>query len=137
MNLRDVHLHRSRTLIDTPAPQSGNAPDAPRKSYCWLPVSELQAGMRVAKHVLRGMRHGGPSLLPAGSEITANTISQLFNKGVECVAVFRDELPDEAACQAHVEQYEARLHEIFGNSPSDDCRPLLEALLKEGPDAGL
>lgn len=124
-------------MTDKPAPQSESSPDGQHKGYCWLPVTELQAGMRVAKNVLRGMKHSGPILLSAGSEITANTISQLFNKGVESVAVFLEKKPDEAAYQAQVNQYEARLYEIFGRSPCDDCRPLLEALLKEGPDASL
>jgi hypothetical protein len=124
-------------LTDKPSPPSETPQLTHHKGYCWLPVSELQAGMRVAKNVVRGMNPGGPNLLPAGSEITANTISQLFNKGVECVAVFLEQLPDEAAYQAQVDTYEARLHEIFGPSPCDDCRPLLEALLKEGPDAGV
>jgi hypothetical protein len=124
-------------LTDKPVAQSESFPGAQRKSYCWLPVSELQAGMRVAKHVLRGINQGGPNLLAAGSEITANTIPQLFNKGVECVAVFLEKLPEEAAYQAQVDLFEARLHEVFGSSPRDDCRLLLEALMKEGPDAGL
>lgn len=122
-------------MTDKPIPQSENSTDGQHKGYCWLPVNELQAGMRVAKHVMRGMNHGGPNLLPAGSEITANTISQLFNKGVECVAVFLEKSPEAATYEAQVASYQARLHEIFGNSPCDACRPLLEALLKEGPDA--
>ena len=93
--------------------------------------------MRVAKHVGRGMNPSGPVLLHAGSEITANTILQLMNKGVESVAVFREGLPEAVAFTALVTQYEARLHEIFGNRPNEECQHLLDALLREGPDATL
>ena len=118
-------------------PHHKNSPDQPQKEYCWLPISELQAGMRVAKHVGRGMNPSGPVLLHAGSEITANTILQLMNKGVESVAVFREGIPEAVAFTALVTQYEARLHEIFGNSPNEECQHLLDALLREGPDATL
>lgn len=103
------------------------------RSYCWTPTMNLEPGMVIARPVF-----GGPGIqvtihLAVGSVLTANTIEQLVNKGVECIAVVQDARPDEAAYADIVSRYEARLHEIFGPEPDENCRPLLEALLADGP----
>jgi hypothetical protein len=74
-------------------------------------------------------------LLAAGSRITSSTIAQIINKGIESVAVQTSVRLSEEAYVASVAQYEARLHQIFGDSPDQDCTALFEALLAEGPDA--
>ena len=81
---------------------------------------------------------GGPGIqvtihLAIGSTITASTIAQLVNKGVECVAVLQDTQPDAAISASLVRQYESRLHQVFGPDPDENCRPLLDALLADGP----
>lgn len=105
----------------------------PVRDYCWIPTIELEPGMVIARPAF-----GGPGIrwtihLAVGSVITASTIDQLVNKGVECVAVLQTPPPDEAAYANMVRQYESRLHEIFGPDPDENCRPLLDALLADGP----
>jgi len=116
--------------------QTCNAPQAlrRRRSYCWLPVALLAPGMVLAKPLSRGMGRIATILLAAGSRITASTITQIINKGIESVAVLSNVRHDEEAYAAHLAQYEARLHQIFGDSPDQDCAVLLEALIAEGPD---
>jgi len=112
----------------------GSAASArPPRGYVWIPTMELEPGMVIARPVF-----GGPGMqvtihLSVGSAITASTIAQLVNKGVECVAVLQDPQPDAATCANSVCQYESRLHQIFGPDPDENCRPLLDALLADGP----
>jgi hypothetical protein len=94
---------------------------------------ELEPGMVIARPVF-----GGPGMqltihLAVGNAITAGTIAQLVNKGVECVAVLQNTRPDAATYAEIVCRYDSRLHEIFGPDPDENCRPLLEALLADGP----
>ena len=103
------------------------------RSYCWTPTMNLEPGMVIARPVF-----GGPGIqvtihLAVDSVLTASTIEQLVNKGVECVAVVQHSEPDDAAYADSVRLYEARLHEIFGPEPDENCRPLLDALLADGP----
>lgn len=104
------------------------------RSYCWIPVASLEPGMVLAKPLSGGVGRVATIFLAAGSRVTASIIAQIINKGVESVAVQRKARQNEDAYAAHVAEYEARLHEIFGDSPDDDCRALLDALLAEGPD---
>lgn len=89
--------------------------------------------MVIARPVVGGSGGRVTIRLAVGIEITANTISQLVNKDVDCVAVEQEVLTDETTHVAIVEQYELRLREIFGANPDEDCRPLLDALLEYGP----
>lgn len=103
------------------------------RGYHWIPTMDLEPGMVIARPVF-----GGPGIqvtihLAVGSAITASTIEQLVNKGVECVAVLQDTKPDTATYADSVRQHESRLHEIFGPDPDENCRPLLDALLADGP----
>ena len=104
----------------------------PPRGYCWMPTMALLPGMVIARPVFGGSGVNSVMQLAVGSEITANTIAQLVNKGVECVAV-NQAGPDAATHAAAVSQYEARLLEIFGPNPDQHCRPLLDALLTDGP----
>lgn len=67
--------------------------------------------------------------LAVGSTLTANTIAQMVVKAVECVAVF-DALPTEFSADGLVgARFDARLAEIFGPQPNEDCKNLMQALM--------
>jgi len=93
----------------------------------------LEPGMIVAKPVTGGIGQQITIHLPAGALITASTIAQLVNKGVECVAVERAQTINGEAGARLVSQYESRLDEIFGLDPDENCRSLWEALRKDIP----
>lgn len=116
--------------MDTDVP-----PSAPRSSrgYHWVPTLELEPGMVIARPVLGHSGVRATILLAEGSAITASTIAQLINKAVECVAVRQDSPSDQDSYARLLSQYEARLHEIFGPDPDENCRPLLEVLIADGP----
>lgn len=109
--------------------------DEPRvpQSYCWIPTVDLVPGEVVARPVYGRSGQQLSIHLAEGSPISASTIGQLINKGVECVAVVRVIPEGDEAYAASVARYEARLHEIFGSHPDENCAPLLAALLEEGP----
>lgn len=121
---------------DTPPPANDApllaAPPVPR-GYCWIPIADVAPGMVIARPVYGGAGHQVTLHLAVGSSITSNTIAQLINKGVECVAVQQDNPPDAATYAALVAQHEARLHAIFGPTPDAHCQPLLAALIADGP----
>lgn len=103
------------------------------RAYRWIPTMGLEPGMVLARPVFAGPGKRIILHLAEGSIVTANTIAQLMNKNVECVAVLRDSPLDEAAYEELVRQYEARLREIFGPTPSESCQALLDALIADGP----
>jgi len=118
--------------MQTEPPVAMGSPSAPR-DYCWLPTARLEPGMVIARPLFASSGMKATIHLAVGSTITAGTIDQIINKGVECVAVRQDSPPDAAAFATLVSRYEARLQEIFGPSPDENCRPLLDALLADGP----
>jgi hypothetical protein len=118
--------------LDTEIAEEATSARPPR-NYCWIPTTELAPGMVIARPVFGGQGRLVTIHLAVGSAITANTIGQLINKGIECIAVMQDAPPDAATHARIVELYEARLHEIFGPTPDENCQPLLEALLIDGP----
>ncbi len=122
----------STDLIGIDMPSSAPLLRSPRP-YCWLPAMELEPGMVIARPVFGGAGLQMTIHLAVGSTITASTIAQLINKGVECVAVLQDAPLDEAPFASRLGAYESRLHEIFGPAPDENCRSLLEALLADGP----
>jgi len=95
---------------------------------------ELEPGMVIARPVYGGSSMQAIIHLATGTTITANTIEQLINKRVECVAVVQDTKQDEKDLEKLVSEYKARLNEIFGPDPDENCRPLLEALLVDLPN---
>jgi hypothetical protein len=112
---------------------NSKAPTRSPRGYCWTPTMNLEPGMVIARPVF-----GGPGIrvtihLAVGSVLTASTIEQLIKKSVECVAVVQHSEPGDVAYADSVSGYEARLHEIFGPEPDENCRPLLDALLADGP----
>ena len=105
-------------------------------SYRWVPIMDVEAGMVTARPVIAGGEKQSAILIGVGSTVTASTIAQLINKGIECIAVEMDPAnsPSEADCIDQAQRYHARLDEIFGATPDEHCRPLLDALVKMGPD---
>ena len=103
------------------------------RGYCWMPIINVEVGQVLAKPLLSGTGMHASLHLAAGFQLTASTIAQLINKGIECVAVVQETPPDAEAYAAIVRQYESRLQEIFGPDPDPNCRALLDALLEDGP----
>ncbi|MBI5922932.1 MAG: hypothetical protein HY847_14965 [Betaproteobacteria bacterium] len=105
---------------------------APR-GYSWQATMDLEPGMIIARPVTGTTGSRVTMHLAIGSSITADTIAQLINKGVECVAVMDGtSLPPEIHAST-VTRYETRLREIFAPVPDSSCRPLFDALIKYGP----
>lgn len=111
------------------------AADSVPDCYCWIPTGNLVPGMVIARPVQGGHGNQVTLRIAVGTSVTSNTIAQLVNKGVECVAVCRDAPPDEAARAVALRRHEQRLAEIFGDQPNDACRSLRDALLACGPPA--
>lgn len=114
-----------------PTPPQGAMP-APR-GYSWRATMDLEPGMVIARPVVGTSGSRATMHLAIGSVITADTLAQLVNKGVECVAILDDHPPDPEAYAGIVLRYEARLREIFEPEPDQTCRPLFDALIKNGP----
>ena len=115
------------------AASTATAPQRSPRGYSWLSVMELEPGMITARPVFGNSGMQMTMHLATGSPLTASTIAQLVNKGVECVAVQQEAPPDQPSHANLVKQYEARLQQIFGPPPSEACRPLFDALLADGP----
>lgn len=101
--------------------------------YRWIPTLDLAPGMVVARPAFGGPGNRVTMHIAVGSLITADTIAQFINKGIECVAVYQDVPADEAARAEEVQRYEERLTEIFGAQPNKSCSRLLHALQADGP----
>jgi hypothetical protein len=115
-------------------PDSAPSEPAPHR---WLPIEALQPGMVLAKPV-HVAQHGVLIMkLGEGVELQANTIDQLFSKGVECVPVRDDSTPDNAHLAALKKAYRERLLVIFASETEEEvqpnCRKLFSALLIAGP----
>ncbi len=104
--------------------------------YRWMPITDIEPGMVTARPVIAGGEKQSAILIAVGSTVTASTIAQLINKGIECIAVQVDSstIPSEADRIDQRQRYQDRLGEIFGATPAENCRPLFDALVKLGPD---
>lgn len=102
-------------------------------AHVWIPTMDLEVGMVLAKPVLTGTGMHASLHLAAGTPVTAGTIAQLVNKGIECVAVTQHAPPEPDISIQEARCYEARLQEIFGPDPDPHCRALRDALLADGP----
>lgn len=109
------------------------AATATPRGYSWLATMDLQPGMVIARPVVGTSGSRATMHLAIGSVITADTLAQLVNKGVECVAILDDHPPDPETYAGVVLRYEARLRQIFEPQPDDTCRPLFDALINNGP----
>lgn len=119
----------------TPEPEPtlpAGARPTPR-GYSWRATMDLEPGMVIARPVVGTSGSRATMHLAIGSVITADTLAQLVNKGVECVAILDDHPPDPETYADIVLRYEARLREIFEPEPDQTCRPLFDALIKNGP----
>lgn len=105
-------------------------------SYRWVPTMDIEPGMVTARPIIAGGENRVAIRIGVGSTITASTIAQLINKGVECIAIVAESssLQDEADYAEQAKKYEARLSEIFSTTPDANCRPLFDALIEMGPD---
>jgi len=126
------------TAVSATAPASPNddppsAPPARQRTYNWRATMDLEPGMVIARPVVGITGSRATMHLAVGSMITADTLAQLINKGVECVAVADDHPPDPQAYAEVVARYQARLREIFEPEPDASCRPLFDALIENGP----
>jgi len=101
----------------------------------WLPVEELRPGMILARPVSGRIGQRLTLWLPVGTLITENTIAQLINKGIECVAVIDDDPPTEEQYVKLLEAAQARLRTIFGDEARMDnaCRELFDQLCEVEP----
>lgn len=119
----------------TSAESENTRPQEPaaERSYRWLPTVDVQPGMSVARPLVGSSGLLETMYVAVGSPITTNTIAQLIVKGVECVAVFDTEVPDEAEAAARVQQHELRLAQIFGPQPDTRCQALMAALRSARP----
>lgn len=107
-------------------------------AHRWLPIEALQPGMVLAKPV-HVVQHGLLIMkLGEGVELQANTIDQLFSRGVECVPVRDDSRLDDMQFSALNKAYLERLLLIFSSSSqaevAPNCRDLFDALLMAGPE---
>jgi len=118
-------LETTQPLEQAEAAQVGN--------HRWLPITAVQEGMVTARPVVGLAGVLETMFIAVGSTITANTIAQMVNKGVECVAVFDPPTADLADATRLRASFESRLQEIFGAEPDDACRALMNALLQAQP----
>ena len=123
--------------MDATAPQTtpplAQSEQDPVGNHRWLPITAVQPGMVTARPVvgLAGVRE--TMFIAIGSTLTTNTITQMVNKDVECVAVF-DPVPSDFSDGSRLRsQFESRLQEIFGPEPDDSCRALMNSLLLAQP----
>lgn len=116
-----------------PGADGAGEAENPVYRYCWMPTLHLEPGMVIARPVFGRLGRQLAIHLGVGTVLTAATIDQLLNKGVECVAVDNPVPRDEAAYAQAQAAHEARLREIFGAVPTESCAPLFLALLDGGP----
>lgn len=109
--------------VDRPAP----------RGYSWRATTDVAPGMVTARPVVGTSGSRATMHLAIGSVISVDTLAQLVNKGVECVAVWDDRPPDAALYAQSVDRYQARLRQIFEAEPDETCRPLFDALVGYGP----
>ena len=109
------------------------AEDRALRGYSWRPTSELEPGMVIARPIVGTAGRRATIHIAVGNAITANTIAQLVNKGVECVAIVDAAEADPDAHARALRRYETRLGEIFGPAPDESCRALYAALFADGP----
>ena len=130
-----VPVTASASGTPLPAPPAAAAPVAPRlpRAYAWRATMDIEPGMVIARPVVGITGSRATMHLAVGSMITADTLAQLINKGVECVAILDDHPPDPQAYAEMVDRYQARLRQIFEPEPDATCRPLFDALIENGP----
>ena len=102
----------------------------------WLTVEQLVPGMVLARPVVVAARGVLAMKLGEGCELTASLISQMYARGIECVAIAIPPPEEDAAWLARCAAHAERLKLIFADGRSGihpDCQPLYDLLLAQGP----
>ena len=102
----------------------------------WLTVEELVPGMVLARPVVVAARGVLAMKLGEGCELTASLISQMYARGIECVAIAIPPPEEDAAWLARCAAHAERLKLIFADGRAGihpDCQPLYDLLLAQGP----
>jgi hypothetical protein len=110
-----------------------NSQPLPACNYRWLPTKLVEPGMVTARPVV-GL--SGPletMFIAIGSPLTANTLSQMVAKGVECVAVLSPPVANYSDANQSAIAFLARLQEIFGPEPDAPCSALMNAVIQAQP----
>lgn len=109
---------------------------APLSNQRWLTVEQLVPGMVLARPVVVAARGVLAMKLGEGCELTASLISQMYARGIECVAIAIPPPEEDAAWLARCAAHAERLKLIFADGQSGihpDCQPLYDLLLAQGP----
>ena len=116
-------------------PSKEGVVQAPLSNQRWLTVEQLVPGMVLARPVVVAARGVLAMKLGEGCELTASLISQMYARGIECVAIAIPPPEEDEAWQARSAAYAQRLKLIFsdGQAPvHPDCQPLYDLLVSQG-----
>lgn len=117
-------------------PSKEGVVQAPLSNQRWLTVEQLVPGMVLARAVVVAARGVLAMKLGEGCELTASLISQMYARGIECVAIAIPPPEEDAAWLARCAAHAERLKLIFADGQSGihpDCQPLYDLLLAQGP----
>ena len=101
----------------------------------WLTVEQLVPGMVLARPVVVAARGVLAMKLGEGCELTSSLISQMYARGIECVAIAIPPPDEDEAWQARGAAYAQRLKLIFSDAQAPihpDCQPLYDLLVSQG-----
>ena len=104
--------------------------------YRWLTLELLEPGMVLARPVVVAARGTLVMKLGKGCALTPSLISQMYARGIECVAIAIPPPEEDAAWLARCAAHAERLKLIFADGQSGihpDCQPLYDLLLAQGP----
>ena len=117
-------------------PSKEGVVQAPLSNQRWLTVEQLVPGMVLARPVVVAARGVLAMKLGEGCELTASLISQMYARGIECVAIAIPPPEEDAAWLARCAAHAERLKLIFADGQSGihpDCQTLYDLLLAQGP----
>ncbi|MBP9227168.1 MAG: hypothetical protein IT510_04135 [Sulfuritalea sp.] len=103
----------------------GDGTPAPAERDVCIPILNLVPGMRLAQSVRRA---DGAVLLPAGSELGADQLRRLIQRGIECVHVLQRESRDAVRIEHDVAAAAARVAHLFRGDGSAARRNLGAAI---------
>ena len=104
--------------------------------YRWLTLELLEPGMVLARPVVVAARGTLVMKLGKGCALTPSLISQMYARGIECVAIAIPPPEEDAAWLARCAAHAERLKLIFADGRAGihpDCQPLYDLLLAQGP----
>jgi len=103
--------------------------------YRWLTLELLEPGMVLARPVVVAARGTLVMKLGKGCALTPSLISQMYARGIECVAIAIPPPEEDETWQARCAAHAQRLKLIFsdGQAPiHPDCQPLYDLLVSQG-----